>query len=183
MAMIDLLHTEHAEIRDVLDVFEEQIGALTDDTGELELDVMRDAVEFLAKFPDNVHRDGEKLIYRLMMERDPDCHDLISSLSREHDELCRRAELLMENVEDICEDVLVPKDEFAQRASAFVALQREHIHSEDRDLLPRARQALRPEDWRAIARRLQERGEPIPHLGNDQKLYALEYRLQQRASV
>ncbi|HET8702027.1 MAG TPA: hypothetical protein VFL97_10230, partial [Nitrococcus sp.] len=74
--------------------------------------------------------------------------------------LRRRSEELLESVEDMTEDVLVPKAEFDVQAHRYIELQRQHVAREENELLPLADQLLTDDDWKRIEQTLRQQQWP-----------------------
>lgn len=156
MPVVDHLHAEHAEIRSTLSQFEAELDTFEVE-GSADFEAMKDALIFVTSNPNLMHHHGERLIYQRVAERDHNTSSLVDELLARHDELQREGEALLEDVEDMAEDVMVPKDSFDLRAHEYLDGQLEHMEREDRELLPLAERVLTPEDWREIEQALRKR--------------------------
>ncbi|HKJ96035.1 MAG TPA: hypothetical protein VKA32_10460 [Gammaproteobacteria bacterium] len=160
MDMIHYLQSEHGSIRSALDVLERELTRFEED-GAADLECMHDALYYLNHHPALASHSMEAPIYERLAERDRTYADRIRELNRTREALVETGEHLLEQLEDMAEDVLVPKDVFDDSAHRYIDGQRAQVETEDHELLPRAAELFRPADWREFAAAVR-RGTPPP---------------------
>ena len=89
-----------------------------------------------------------------MLKKCPDVLELIDKLKGQHVEGTGRIRVLTEALNAFSASPDNARDRLMDAASAFVAFQREHIGLVEHELLPKAVEALSPEDWNHIEKAL-----------------------------
>lgn len=149
MSMARHLHTAHTDLDDALGLLDRELQHFRD-SGEADLDTVEETLYFFIHHSELPRYARERLAYRRLGERHPPLQRLIAAVERRQGALQDEAQRLLETVEDMAEDVLVPKAEFDARAERFLRRQRHHLAVRRRRLLPLAEQALQETDWQTI---------------------------------
>ncbi|PWG61637.1 hypothetical protein [Sediminicurvatus halobius] len=149
MSMARHLHTAHADLEDALGLLERELLRFRE-AGEADLDTVGETLYFLIHHGELPRYARERLVYHRLSDAQPPLRRLISAVERRQSALREEAQRLMETVEDMAEDVLVPKAEFDARAERFLRRQRHQLAIRRRRLLPLAERLLAEADWQAI---------------------------------
>lgn len=145
--MLHRLRQEHKHINVLLKVLEEKIDALI--LGDqVNYKLIRDVVEYMQGYAENCHHPLEDIIYDYYLHK---CQDTAntSRLIEEHQQLVITSEQLINTVNLILTDIVIPKEKLINQMSDYVKFQREHITYEERDIFPLL-DKLSADDWRAI---------------------------------
>lgn len=143
MLATDLLKSEHRVIEAVLN----RLERLTDQCaweGTLDLNAVRQVIDFLQNFSDRCHRDKEeKHLFRLIEAHGlPRDHGPTGWMIHEH----HLAHQFLDNLHRVTRNAAQGTPEaywdFVDQARAYLALMREHIRMEDERLFPLADEVL-----------------------------------------
>ncbi len=158
------LREEHRNFARLLKALEHQLAIF--DRGERpDYDVLAAAADYFTGFPDRCHHPKENLIFETLKAKDPAAAASIGDLDLEHEDLARLAHHFQQAVENVLEEVEVPRDAFDAVLRHFIDHQRRHMAWEEQHFFPLALEALSPEDWAEIDARAT--GETDPLFGQD----------------
>lgn len=149
MSMARHLHTAHTGLDDALGLLERELQDFRE-SGEADLDTVEETLYFLIHHGELPRYARERLAYRRLGDHHPPVRRLIAAVERRQGVLQDEAQRLLETAEDMAEDVLVSKAEFAARAERFLRRQRHQLAIRRRRLLPLAERVLRETDWQSI---------------------------------
>jgi len=143
-------HAEHANLARLLDLLEKQVAAFH--VGEQpNYDLMLDVVYYLRHYPDQVHHPQENVAFARLLERDPAMKSQIDRLMQEHRVLAAAGETLLAHLDAVVADALEPRSIVEAAAATYLAYYRQHLASEEKDVIPRAAELLTAQDWAAAA--------------------------------
>jgi hemerythrin-like domain-containing protein len=144
---IQALHNEHVYMFNLLDSLNEQVGYIV--SGEdADFNLLLDIVDYMQNFPDRYHHPKEDIIYQRMALRDSDVARDVLALLDEHRILKKLIDRLADAIRDVHTLPTVLKKQRAGELCAEYELRlRDHINTEEGQILPRALEVLREEDW------------------------------------
>lgn len=153
--MIEILHklrAEHDDFARVLDVLEQEVESCKQD-GRLNLDIIRDVVDYCRDFPTLCHHPKEDLVYRrLRLTTESAGLDKVGDLIAEHEALSALTDRLEAAVGELLSDLAEDRARFVWAAQAFLKRYRNHMKAEDDELFPLAARCLSDKDWAEIER-------------------------------
>ena len=142
-------HTEHVNFARLLDILEEQLAAFH--RGESpNYALMGDILYYMRNFSDRVHHPREDVAYARLAERDPGTRLVVSRLLQEHRVLATAGDELLTRINEAGGDVVVPRAALEAATATYLAYYRQHLSTEERDMMPRAAQVLTEQDWAAV---------------------------------
>jgi len=151
--MTDLVSTwyaEHANFARLLDLLEGQVAVFR--AGEQpNYDLMLDIVYYLRHYPDVVHHPQEDIVFARLLERDPEMKPLVDRLGQEHRVIGAAGAQLLKLLDEVVAGALEPRSIVEAAAATYIAYYRQHLAAEDKEVVFRAAQLLRSEDWAAVA--------------------------------
>jgi len=154
------LRKEHRNIARVVNALEHQLSIF--DRGEQpDYDVLAAAAEYFTGFPDRCHHPKEGLLFGKLKKKDPVAAASNGNLDVEHDEIAGLARHFREAVENVLEDVEVPRGAFDAVLRQFISKQRRHMEMEEQHFFPLALKVLSEEDWAEIDRQVIEEDDPL----------------------
>lgn len=162
---IGIIYDEHRSISAVLSGLKSL--ALMAKDGKLKPDfgVFRAMIYYIDAFPERMHHPKEDAyLFAHLMRRDPGAKEIVDSLKAEHvlgAQLVRDLEQAM-----LAYEQTWPKgaDKFIAAVEAYAQFHWNHMRREEREVIPRAEQALRPEDWADIEAAFAGNTDPIADL-------------------
>lgn len=163
---IDIIHQDHVNLDQVLDVLESEVDRLPASLGpgdsRPDLELLHRIVYYIRVFPDRIHHPKEeRFLFPMLAERAPELKEVIGRLQQQHAEGEDRLAALqaaLKTVDDSYPDGL---DELRTATASYIAFQREHMGLEERELLPAARRVLKSDDWPALDRAFARDSDPM----------------------
>lgn len=143
-------HAEHVRFARLLDLLEAQV-ALFHEGGQPNFGLMLDIVSYLSKYADQAHHPREDAAFARLLIHDPALRLPLNRLLQEHRVIAVAGEELVEHLDDVIADAVVPRATIEAAAAQYLAYYRHHIGTEEREILPRAARMLTDEDWAYIA--------------------------------
>jgi hemerythrin-like domain-containing protein len=144
----------------MLDLLEMQVGAYH--RGEHpNYDLMADVVAYLQNYADVVHHPREEVAFDLLLKRAPETRPVIERLRQDHRVIVNAGDALYRRLDEAINDVLVPRSELESAAAAFLLHYRNHLRTEERELIPKISHALRPADWAAVKSAVPAISDPV----------------------
>ena len=108
-------------------------------------------VGYIESFMDQYHHPKEdEYLFRVLRKREPELEPVLNELREEHYQGRRRLEgvkLALDEYETKGTEAL---PWLRQTVAEYVAFERKHIGTEERDVLPKAREVLTHDDWEEI---------------------------------
>ena len=142
-------HTDHIHFAQLLDILEAQVSAFH--RGESpNYALMADVLYYMRNFSDRVHHPREDVAYARLAERDPNTRLVVNRLLQEHRVLATAGDELLSRINEAGGDVVIPRASLEAAAATYLVYYRHHLSTEERDVMPRAAQALTEQDWAAV---------------------------------
>ncbi len=170
MDPISVWHSDHMRFSRLLAFLEREMTAFSagDDPN---YQLMHDVVHYHHNYADRVHQPREDVAFELLVRHDPAYEFSVNRLMQEHRAIAVAGATLLELLEETLQDAIIERETIESAAALYLVYFRNHLTTEEQDILPRAAAVLTPEDWAAVA----EAGLDIPDplFGNG---VAAEYR-------
>ena len=157
-------HAEHVRFASLLDYIEQQMDAFHAGR-DPDFELLRDVVYYLHHYADRYHHPRENVAFARLVARDPWIGLVIGRVLQEHRVLENAGVTLLKYLDDILEDVVIPRETVEAAAATYLVYYRHHLAAEEAEILPRAARTLKPEDWAAVAAAVP--AVPDPLFGDD----------------
>jgi len=158
--VIDRLHDDHINLARLLHGLEEQIDLFRHEHVP-DYDLIGDILDYMLDYPDACHHPIEDHVYRRLRERAPTTAGSLDDLEKEHKTLAERVRCFATVVHNVRDDAQVPRDWFLALAEDLILLWRQHMTTEETQILPAALAALTPEDWTEIENAFKHWQDPL----------------------
>lgn len=146
---IDKLQTEHLRFAKLLDLLEVQIG-LFHRAEQPDYSLMLDIFYYMTHYPDRFHHPKEDLAFARLAERVPTVVTKAEKLAALHRVIAESGSRFVENLDAALAGAMLTRESVEIPAMKYIALYRDHMKLEERELFPIARAKLRDEDWAEI---------------------------------
>jgi hemerythrin-like domain-containing protein len=144
-------HREHAHFAGLLERLRPELDALHCG-GRPDYEGMSEIVAYLRDYGDKAHHPREDVAFARLAKRCPDLALPLARLQQEHRVIAHAGQTLLEQIEAILDGAILPREEVEATLATYLVYYGNHIAKEEEDVLPRAAQALTPEDWAEVAR-------------------------------
>ena len=153
-------HQEHAYFQRLLALLQEQVDVFAEG-GSPNYDLMLDVISYLTDYADHVHHPREDEAFLRIARNCPDLVPVIARLQQEHRVIRIAGERLRVLLQEAADDAIVPRSEIEVAAATYLVYYGNHIAKEDEDILGRAANTLRPEDWADVRKAVPEGADPL----------------------
>ena len=148
---IRILYDEHRSMAAVLHGLLALVRAAKDPAVRPEFPVFNAMIHYIDAFPERLHHPKEdRFLFARLAARAPEARPLIDELRAEH---VKGARLIRELEAALLAFEVSGRRElpaFAAAAEAYAQFHWDHMHKEEKQLLPLAERHLTEEDWRVI---------------------------------
>ena len=151
MQALRILEEEHTTIAALLHALQYLLDEVRDRRAPARLDVLGAIVYFLDTYAERIHHPREsEYLFRFLRRRCPSAARMLDRLEVDHGESDASMRKLQQALMRYRHGGEAEYGPFASLASAYVASQHRHMRSEEKEILPLAREHLTPDDWRVI---------------------------------
>ena len=182
--VIRSLLDDHHNVAGLLNLLGRLLDAVEDESaGSADIELMRDIMTYMIRFPDHTHHPKEDLMFERMRARElkPETGHIIDKLLREHAALARKGEALRRillQVADVGGDhhrtLLATGRDYVQFLRYHMQLEEETVFSEAETLLDEA-------DWSEIEDAFRTRTDPVFGSVVDREFRALYQHIRNNA--
>lgn len=164
---------QHRNIERVLILIRLQVDSLRPLNSERDLSLIDNALAYMAGFPTEIHDPSEDILFDHLVMRAPSAATLRTYLLKQQGSLSHLQSALQRHVKQARAGDLEGHAQIKHSGVAYCLEYADHIHNEEKDLLPSARRALLPEDWDRVDRQVAEKlpHESYPALKSQDSLY------------
>ena len=167
--IMEALRLEHANMARLLEVLERQLGA-----GEAaDFELIKSIADYLTTYPDQFHHPKEDLVYRSLLEAEPDSGAALDDLEAEHVELAERTKEFAFAVARILRGREAPGRWFEELGRGFIAYYRQHMAKEETGFFLEAERVLGPETFGELESRVTDAADPLFDLRAAERLAQL----------
>ena len=162
MTVLNELHQDHVNLNKLLAVLSNKLDKLKG--GELpNFILMADAVDYISNYADHYHHPREDEMYQFFQD-DTNCPELTEAVERcmaDHQALKKYSDDLLEAIDCILNDAVVPMATFAAKLESFLDHQAEHLNLEEGTLFPLLDDIITPQQWTELEARLPKADDPL----------------------
>lgn len=174
--VVFLLHLEHRNMLQLLEILERQVLALAvDGTGDIGM--MRSIVDYYMTYPEYCHHPIEDAIFARLRQRDAAAAQPLGSLREDHMQLPDRIRALADHLADAADPSSPASLHVVKAAREFVSFYRHHIEREEVAFLPAALRVLSEDDWREIDFGVFDSVDPLFHETDERRFDALRRQI------
>jgi hemerythrin-like domain-containing protein len=142
-------HEEHVYFSHLLDLLQKERDVFHAG-GTPNYELMLDVVAYLRDYGDQYHHPREDEVFRRMAPLCPDLELELARLSQEHRVLANAGEVLSVHLSAIVSGAVVAREQVEAAAATYLVYYRNHLATEEEEVLVRAAKLLEAEDWEAV---------------------------------
>lgn len=158
--MIAELSAQHTNFARLLSVLRDELEALRRDSTP-DYSLMRDVMLYMTSYPDRFHHPNEELMFQRVREADPTLEATIQELSLEHGQILGKGRQLLQYLEFVANEHVVPRDVIESLGWDYVAAMYRHMNFEERGVFRVAEKKLTPAEWESIDAAVKKVQDPI----------------------
>jgi hemerythrin-like domain-containing protein len=162
MQAIRIIREEHQSLAAVLHGLLYVVRGIRAHQTEPDFSLLGAMVYYIDTFPERFHHPKEDAwLFRLLQLRHPDARDLIDHLQSEHRAGAVKLRQLEQSLLRYQEGGRAEFAVFAAAVESFVAFERNHMRSEETEVIPLAQKYLTPSDWAEIDAAFLDHTDPL----------------------
>jgi len=162
MQAIRIIREEHQSLAAVLHGLLYVVRGIRAHQTEPDFSLLGAMVYYIDTFPERFHHPKEDAwLFRLLQLRHPDARDLIDRLQSEHRAGAVKLRQLERSLLRYQEGGRAEFAVFAAAVESFVAFERNHMRSEETEVIPLAQKYLTPSDWAKIDAAFLDHTDPL----------------------
>jgi hemerythrin-like domain-containing protein len=162
MQAIRIIREEHQSLAAVLHGLLYVVRGIRAHETEPDFSLLGAMVYYIDTFPERFHHPKEDAwLFRLLQLRHPDARDLIDRLQSEHRAGAVKLRQLEQSLLRYQEGGRGEFAVFAAAVESFVAFERNHMRSEETEVIPLAQKYLTPTDWAEIDAAFLDHTDPL----------------------
>ncbi|MDX2422529.1 MAG: hemerythrin domain-containing protein [Amphritea sp.] len=167
MTVLNDLHQDHVNLNKLLAVLDSKLEELKQ--GEMpNFVLLGDAVDYISGYADAYHHPLEDQMYETFKASGcPELDEAIIRCINEHKQLKQSSHEIIEAVDCILNDAVVPMDQFTAKLERFLDEQIEHLNLEEGTLFPLLEEVGTDAQWRTLEADLPKVDDPL--FGEKQK--------------
>lgn len=156
----DVLANEHQRFAKLLGLLDAQM-ALFHHGVQPDYDHLQDVFVYMTTYPDRFHHPKEDLLFAMVAERVPAARPHVDELRRLHRRIAESGARLLASLETAPSGILLPREDIEKPVLDYIALYREHMALEEREIFPLGRDHLLTEDWTDVKDAVATEDDPL----------------------
>lgn len=167
MTVLTELHQDHVNLNKLLAVLQNKLERLKH--GEMpNFILLADAVDYISNYADAYHHPREDQLYAHFRDvSEPELKDAIAQCEEDHKRLKQYSAELLEAVDCILNDAVVPMDQLVAKLELFLDHQIEHLNLEEGTIFPLLDDMTSDSQWQELEQKLPKMDDPL--FGEQQK--------------
>ena len=171
--LLEKLKRDHANLEKLITLLSTQLDFFFAGR-ESDFDLKIELLEYLELYSDQGHHRLENLIFNTAKERLSEKQEIIERLISQHGQLVGLTRKFRQSLEGILQGDVMLRDELEAQGREYIALQRQHMDLEEREIFPIMDELITHDEWQEIVRMMPEQKDPVfdfPDKVRFQKLY------------
>jgi hemerythrin-like domain-containing protein len=162
MEAVRIIRQEHQSLAAVLHGLNFLVREIQGSRAEPDFELMRSMVYYIDTFPERFHHPKEdEWLFRLLVLRHAPTRVLVQRLQSEHRAGAIKLKQLEQALLRYSQGGRAEFNVFAAAVESFVAFERNHMRSEETEILPLAQKYLTAEDWQEIDAAFLDHADPL----------------------
>lgn len=151
---------DHANFVRLLDLLEGELQAFHW-AAKPNYRLMLDVMTYMTQYPDRFHHPQEELAFARTAQRDIHLRGAIDTLAREHLVLRASGESLVQRLEAILNDAILPRADVEASGFQYIRALRRHMRREELEVYPAIARTLTAKDWGEIDEIIAHKPDPL----------------------
>lgn len=160
MTVVSELHQDHVNLIKLLDILDKKIIKLKDG-GQPNFGLMADVIGYIATYAEGYHHPKEDKMFTFFKGRNGKLDGVMQECENAHANLKGYAHALLESIDGILHDAVMPMNEFIEKLEKFVRNEKNHLDFEEAKVFPVLSQVASDADWSAVEAGLPVQEDPL----------------------
>ena len=175
-----LWRAEHVNFSRLLDVLDGEL-AVFHAAGMPRYELMQDILYYMTHYSDVLHHPKEDLVFAVLKARNKDLAAVVDALTEEHPKLRALGEALVGDLDGAVNGTILPREQIGAAAREYAKCLRNHMRTEETDILPWAGKLLEDKDWSDIGRTIRHIEDPLFGSTAEARYAALRHHIAKEA--
>lgn len=158
--LLKKLHRDHVNLGRVLNLLVSQLNEFYEGR-ESDFDLKIELLEYIESYAELLHQPTEDLIFDLARERVGKKRPLLEKTAQQHASLIGLTRKFRQSLEGIMQGAIQARDEIEIEGREFIALQRQHILTEESELFPVLDACIDDDEWDQIEQKMPKLDDPV----------------------
>ena len=154
------LHQDHINLSRLLGLLDRQLQLFQADEPP-DYFLLLDLVEYMESYPDLIHHPREDMIFRVYLEQNQRGEEAIHQLMDEHKSLLAHSHELRNLLEQTSQGSVSPRAAVEESLAHYLAVQRNHLNTEEGKVFALLNDALMPEEWARVQSEITISSDPL----------------------
>lgn len=149
MTLVAELHQDHINLSKLLDILASKSDKLKEG-GDPSFSLISDVIDYIANYAEQNHHPREDRMYEYFKGRDTKLDIVMEKCLKEHEMLKGSGHQLLDVIDGILHDSVLPMEQFIEKLDAFVKNERRHLDLEEAEIFPLIEAIAMDKDWAAL---------------------------------
>lgn len=146
MTLVAELHQDHINLSKLLDILSSKSEKLKQGS-DPNFPLMLDVIDYIANYAEQNHHPREDHMYHYFEGRDAQLNVVMDRCHEEHQELKGFGHQLLDEIDGILHDSVIPMDQFIEKLDTFIRNERKHLDFEETEIFPLIEKVAQEKDW------------------------------------
>ena len=160
MTVVSELHQDHVNLNKLLEILDKKILKMKRGNRP-NFNLMADVIGYIATYAEGYHHPREDKLYSYFQGKSTQLDVVMQECEQEHINLKGYANTLLETIDGVLHDAVVPMDEFIGKLEDFVSNEKAHLDFEEVKVFPLLNQIATDTDWNEVNNTLPVEEDPL----------------------
>ncbi|WP_293267815.1 hemerythrin domain-containing protein [Neptunomonas sp.] len=160
MTVISELQQDHVNLSKLLEILDKKIIKLKDGN-QPNIGLMADVIGYIANYAEGYHHPKEDEVFAFFKGRDTKLDGVMQECEVAHTNLKGFAHALLEVIDGVLHDAVMPMDNFIEKLEDFVRNEKKHLDFEEASVFPVLNEVATDADWKAVEAGLPIENDPL----------------------
>ena len=160
MTVVAELHQDHVNLYKLLEILDKKVLKLKAGN-QPNINLMADVIGYIATYAEGYHHPREDKLYAYFYGKNSQLDAVMKECENQHVNLKGYANALLETIDGVLHDVVVPMDDFVGKLEDFVLNEKAHLDFEETKVFPVLNETATNADWKKVEKQLPVEEDPL----------------------
>lgn len=160
MTVVSELHQDHVNLSKLLEILDKKILKLKAGNRP-NMNLMADVISYIETYAGGYHHPREDQMYAYFQGKNSQLDAVMQECEDAHVNLKGYAHALLETIDGVLHDVVVPMDDLIAKLESFVNNEKAHVDFEETKVFPLLNEIATDADWIKVEKQLPVEADPL----------------------
>lgn len=160
MTVVSELHQDHVNLSKLLEILDKKILKLKEGD-QPNINLMADVIGYIATYAEGYHHPREDKLYAYFHGKNNQLDEVMKECEDAHVNLKGYAHALLETIDGVLHDAVVPMGDFIGKLEDFVLNEKAHLDFEETKVFPLLNEIATNADWKKVEKQLPVEEDPL----------------------